>query len=58
MKKALGITIGIIGVALATVQFIKTYEAGEPNWQYPILAFGMCFILYYTLLVPKKRRKK
>ena len=58
MKKFIAVVIGFIAIGLATVYFLRTYREGEPNWQYPILAFGMAFVLYYTLAFPSDKRRK
>ncbi len=58
MKKFIGIAIGFLAIGLATVYFLRTYREGNPNWQYPVLAFGMAFILYYTFSTPGGRRRK
>lgn len=58
MKKFISIVIGFLAIGLATVHFMNTYREGDPNWQYPVLAFGMAFVLYYTLVTPSGRRRK
>lgn len=55
MKKFLGILIGMMGIGLATIHFVYTWKSGEAKWQYPVLAFGMAFILYYSIVRPKRR---
>jgi hypothetical protein len=58
MKGYLALLLGFMGIGLATVYFVRTYEAGNAQWEYPVLAFGMAFILYYSIFKPKSRNRR
>ena len=57
----LGICGGFLVVVLATLQFMKSYQDGEPRWYNLVMISGMSLILFYTIfkksLKPKKSNK-
>tara|TARA_R110002096_G_scaffold311783_2_gene506083 strand:- start:926 stop:1159 length:234 start_codon:yes stop_codon:yes gene_type:complete len=59
--RLLGIGGGFLVVVLATLQFLKSYQDGEPKWYNLVMISGMSLILFYTIfkksLKPKKPTK-
>lgn len=62
MLKLYGVIGGFILLFLATTQFLRSYQEGEPKWNYVFMIFGMALILLYSLFnfskSIKKRNKK
>ncbi len=48
LRKLLGVAGGLLLLFLATTQFIRSYQAGEPRWYYLVMISGMLLLLYYT----------
>jgi len=59
--RLLGICGGFLVVVLATMQFMKSYQDGEPRWYNLVMISGMSLILFYTIfrksIKPRKSDK-
>lgn len=57
-RKAFGILLAGLAISLGVSYFYKTYQEGNPSWNFLILAFGMLFLIYYTLIGSSKKKKE
>jgi DMSO/TMAO reductase YedYZ heme-binding membrane subunit len=51
----IGILLGFLIIALASVHFYFTFKEGNPSWNLVIMICGMVLLLYYTLVRPRRR---
>ncbi|MEQ6121755.1 hypothetical protein [Reichenbachiella sp. MALMAid0571] len=56
--RVLGISGGFLVIFLATLQFMKSYQDGEPKWYNLVMISGMSLILFYTIFKKSVKPKK
>lgn len=56
--RLLGIFGGFLVVILATLQFMQSYQDGEPRWYNLVMISGMSLILFYTIFRKSKKPTK
>ncbi|WP_109831136.1 hypothetical protein [Reichenbachiella versicolor] len=54
----IAVFIGFIVLVFMTAQFQKTYQNGDPKWNYLFMAFGMAIMLLFSLFGKFWTRKK
>jgi len=56
--RLLGIAGGFLLIVLATLQFMKSYQDGDPKWYNLVMICGMGLILFYTIFNKSVKSKK
>jgi len=46
--RGLGAMLGILLVLFVGIHFYKSYQVGEHNWYFVVMACGMLLLLYYA----------
>ena len=54
----IAILAGLVAVILVAAQFQKTYEAGEPKWNYLVMASGLAIVLFYSFFGKRNKTKR
>ena len=58
VRKGLGVLLGLVAAALASIRFMAGFREGKTNWILPVLIAGILLLIFYSLWDGENRKKK